>query len=293
MNPFAGTRETDLDKQIRSVFQGSGIQVEIVRTEYRGHAEVLAAEAADRGAGLVVAVGGDGTVNEVGRGLLFRDSALGLIPLGSGNAFARALGVPTDPVAACRALLDAEVRLLDAGQIGERVFLSTAGIGLDADVAWRFDHRPGKRRGVLPYIFLTVQAYCSYRPEAVQVVIDSGETLVAHPLVLTVANTGEYGNGAVIAPGAQPDDGMLDLCLVENAGLGKVLRMAWAMFFGRIDRIPGVRMVRGDRFKIVRSGPGKVQVDGEAIMGGAELEVVVLPGAVRMAVPRREAWVQK
>lgn len=283
VNPSAGTRRMDLESLVREVFGGSGVGFEVVRTEYRGHARALAAEAADSGADLVVAVGGDGTVHEVGRGLLFRETALGLIPLGSGNAFARALGVPKDPPSACRALLDAEVRCLDVGKIGETVFLSTAGVGLDAEVAWRFNHRPGRRRGMAPYVLLTAQMFFSYRPESVRIFLESGEAFEARPLVLCVANTGQYGNGAVIAPLARADDGALDLCVVEHMGLVRASRAARAMFCGRIDRVPGVRLIRGKRFRIVREVPGKVQVDGEALEGEAELEVNVLPGALRVA----------
>ena len=285
VNPVSGGRRGDIVEVIQRVLGGTGIDFEIVSTTHRGHAAILAREAAEDGVELVVAVGGDGTVNEVGRGLIGTNAVLGLLPIGSGNAFARALGVPINPGRACRALLDAEVRCIDAGRICDRYFFSTAGIALDAEVCWRYDRRPVSRRGFLPYVWLTAHSFLSYTPEDVTFTLDDDRTIRTRPVVATIANTAEYGDRAVIAPSARPDDGLLDLCVIEDVSLFRGFLHAPRLFTGTIDRMPGVRMYRSRTFGIVRPGPGRLQVDGESLEGEAALHVEVVPEAVRIAVP--------
>jgi YegS/Rv2252/BmrU family lipid kinase len=245
----------------------------------------LARDAAEDGVELVVAVGGDGTVNEVGRGLIGTDAVLGLLPIGSGNAFARALHVPINPGRACRALLEPQIRRIDVGRISNRYFFSTAGIGLDAEVCWRYDRRPGSRRGLLPYVWLTVHSFLTYEPEDVAFTLDDNRTIRTRPVVATIANTAEYGDRAVIAPSARPDDGLLDLCIIEDVGLFRGFLHGPRLFTGTIDRMPGVRIHRSRTFRIVRPAPGRIQVDGESAEAGATLHVEVVPEAVRIAVP--------
>ncbi len=282
-NPLAGNRRGDVEAVIRGVLSGTGIVFETVCTAYRGHGTVLAREAADEGVGLVVAVGGDGTLNEVGRGLVERETALGLLPLGSGNALARALGISLDPAQACRALLQADVRPMDVGRIGDKIFFSTAGVGLDAEVCWRYNNRSG-RRGLLPYVALSVAAFWSYTPKEVEVILDGGATVRTRPAILTVANTAQYGNGVIIAPGARPDDGLLDLCVIEDVGPLRALGHIPRLFTGTVDRMSGVRLFQTRALRIVQPAPGPLQVDGEAVAGDATLDVEALPGAIRFAM---------
>ncbi len=287
VNPSAGSRRGDVAAMIREVMNGTGVGVEVIQTEYQGHGIELAREAADEGIECVVAVGGDGTANEVGRGLLEGQTALGLVPFGSGNGLARSLGIPLNPVKACKSLLQADVRPMDAGRIGEAVFFSTAGVGLDAEVSWRYNRRPKGRRGFLPYVVLTVDAFRAYKREEVRVTLEEGTELRVRPLILTVANAPQYGNGVIIAPQARPDDGVLDLCIIEGVGFWRMLWHARRLFTGTIDRMPGTQFIRTQGVRIVRAGPGRFQVDGEAMMGEATLEVKVVPEAIRMALPGR------
>ena len=287
VNPAAGPRQRDIESVIRDASHGTGVAFEVAHTAYPGHATELARAAAGEGVECVVAVGGDGTVNEVGSGLVGTETALGIVPIGSGNALARGLGVPLDPNRACSALMDAQIRPMDAGQIGDRYFFSTAGVGLDAEVSWRYNRRQGGRRGFLPYVVFTLGAFWSYRPEAVQLTLADGTDLQAHPIILTVANTSQFGNGATIAPGARPDDGLLDLCIIENAGLLRMLWHAPRLFTGTIYRMPGARFFQTTAVHIHRSGPGHLQLDGEAMESNATLDVKIVPQAIRIALPNR------
>ena len=283
VNPSAGRRKGDIGALIRETLDRSGVDFEVLWTQRRGHAAALAREAAGEGCGLVVAAGGDGTVHEVATGLVETETALGILPCGSWNGLARELKVPLDLRRACRLFLGARVRRIDAGQIGERRFFATAGVGLDARVAARFEG--SVRRGMLPYVLLTAQTFFTHVPEEILLTLDAGPPMKVRPFMLTLANAAQYGGGAVIAPDAQPDDGLLDICLMEDVSLFRAVVHARRLFTGTIHRMPGVRMFRAAAVEIVRPAPGPFQMDGEALDGEAVLKMSVAPGALRVAVP--------
>ena len=285
VNPSAGNRRGDPEATIRKVLHGTGVVFEVFQTEYKGHGTELAQKAADEGVDLVVAVGGDGTINEVGRGLLGRETTLGLLPLGSGNALARALGISLNLEQACSALLQAVVRQMDVGKIGDAIFFSTAGVGLDAEVSWRFNRRPKGPRGFIPYAILTLGAFWEYKPEEVRITLEEGAQLKISPTILTIANTSQFGNGAIISPGARPDDGLLDLCIIGGTGILRTLWHIRRLFTGTIDQMPGTNFFRTRGLRIVRPGPGRFQVDGESMTGATTLDVTVVPKAIRIALP--------
>ena len=285
VNPRAVKRYGDVEKIIQGVLNGNGLNCDFIRTEARGHGTDLARQAADEGIDLVVAVGGDGTLNEVGRSLIGRETILGLLPCGSGNGFARAMGIPLDLRQACHGLLNAEVRLLDVGKIGGRIFFSNAGVGMDAEVSRLYADRPRGRYGFLTFVFLAISTFRRYTPGEIRIELDEGCNLRVSPMTATVANTSQYGYGATIAPEARPDDGLLNLCIIENPGLFRLILHAWRLFNGTIERMPGVRMFQTNDIRITRTEPGLFQVDGEGVSGEAVLEVAVMPGAIRIALP--------
>jgi diacylglycerol kinase (ATP) len=287
INPNSGTGGKPVKDILSREMDRAGRRFEMFHTEYGGHGEVLAREAAVGGCGTVVAVGGDGTLNEVARGVVGTGAALGLLPCGSGNAFARYAGIPLKLDQACRVLLDSKPRPLDVGSAGDEIFLSSAGFGIDAEVCRRFNARDGGRRGTLPYVVISIDAFRSYRPERVIVEMDAGRSVVCNPYIVTVANISQYGNGAVIAPEARPDDGILDVCVIEDVTLWRGLWNTRRLFNGTIDQMPGVRMFRSKRVKIRRERPGWLQVDGEARAGEEVVEVEVVPGAISMVMPER------
>lgn len=283
VNPSAGRRKGDIGALVRETLDRSGVDFEVLWTQRRGHAETLAREAAGEGFGLVVAAGGDGTVHEAAAGLEGTGTALGILPCGSGNGLARALGIPLDLRRACRLLLNARVRRIDAGRINGRSFFATAGVGIDAEVAARFE--TSRRRGMLPYVLLTAQTFFTYLPGEMELSLDGGAPLKINPFLLALANTPQYGGGAVIAPNARTDDGLLDICLMEGITPFRAVVHAHRLFTGSIHRMPGVRLFRVATAEIVRSAPGPLQMDGEALGGESVLKVGVAPGALRVAVP--------
>jgi YegS/Rv2252/BmrU family lipid kinase len=261
-----------------------GATGEILLTQRAGHAHDLALEAAASGADLVIAWGGDGTINEVGRALVQRGAggsptpALGIIPGGSGNGLARALGIPFDPAQAIEHVLDARPRRVDAGELGDRLFFNVAGIGLDAHVAALVSTRV-HHRGLLPYLKAITGDLLRYDPVAYSIEADNRATQ-PRALVLAFANSKQWGFGAQIAPGANLEDGLLDFIVVEDRGLlGNMMRVP-SLFLGRIDRQRGIE-TRQIREVTIRSREAMVfHVDGEAVQGSDTLVARVHPGAL-------------
>lgn len=287
MNPKAGVRH-NIHIRVVAACEKLGIDFTLELTQYPGHATELAKDALLGDFDLVVAIGGDGTINEVGRALVGRDMPMGVVPSGSGNAFARALGLSFDPAQACKAFAQPEIRKLDVGRVDGTVFFSTAGLGIDAEVVRGYAARTG-RRGLLPYVFLTVQALKTFRPEPMFLVLDSGKAIERCPFLIAVANTSQYGSGITIAPGAVPDDGLLDVCVVTHPGCIRLALNAHRLFTGTFDRMPGVEMFRAKKVCIKRQTEGWFQFDGEAQKGAKTHEFEILPGALKLALPKRAA----
>jgi YegS/Rv2252/BmrU family lipid kinase len=257
---------------------------EIHVTRHRGHAFELAQAATAGGATLVVAWGGDGTMNEVGRALAFGAVPLGLIPGGSGNGLARALGISDDPAVALRTALRGAERGLDVGELGGRLFFNLAGIGLDAEVAARFNARGARRRGGrLAYVALTARELFSYRAPRCEIRLPD-ERWPARVLLAVCANGPEYGGGAAIAPHAVPDDGWLDLVVVEARSPLAALWSARRLFTGAVLGVAGVRTRRIRAVEIAAEAPLPFHVDGEPVAGESTLDARLHPGALRVRV---------
>jgi YegS/Rv2252/BmrU family lipid kinase len=279
--PEAGRARAALAEAVLAA-EGSAGPVAV--TACPGHAAELAREAVGRGAGLVVAWGGDGTVNEVASVLAFGPASLGIVPAGSGNGLARDLGLPRRPAQALRVALRGRERRIDVGELGGRRFVNTAGIGLDVEVAARFNARARGRRGLLPYLLLTTRALWRYQPVAYTIEAD-GERLETRALLIACGNARQYGGGAMITPAARVDDGLLDLVVVEARSPWASLWHARRLFTGTLGRAPGVRMRRYTTLTVSAAEPLRFHVDGEPVAGGPRLAGCVHPGALRIRVP--------
>jgi YegS/Rv2252/BmrU family lipid kinase len=233
---------------------------------------------------LVCAWGGDGTVNEVARALAGTGTALGVVPAGSGNGLARELGLPWDPVQALGVALGRRERVLDVGDVEGRLFVNVAGIGLDAEVAARFNARRGGRRGLGPYVWMGARELLRYRAREYTIRVGD-ETWREEAIAVVCANGRQYGGGAVVAPTARPDDAQLDLVVVGPRPPLVALRDALHLFRGTLDRAPGVRTARAQEIEITASGPILFHVDGEAVTGGPVVTVRVRPAVLRVRVP--------
>jgi YegS/Rv2252/BmrU family lipid kinase len=280
--PDTGRRRAEL---ATAVLAGAGVAAEVHVTDAPGHAFDLARDAVGRGATLIFAWGGDGTVNEVGRALAFGPAALAVVPAGSGNGLARELGVPRDPAAALRAGLEGTERRIDAGELGERLFFNVAGIGFDARVAARFNARALGRRGPIPYFLIGIQEVFRYRPAEYRLSVD-GETSSCRALLLVCANSRRYGGDVLIAPRARLDDGRLDLVVVAPRAPLRTLWDARRILTGTIGQARGIDMRSFTRLEVSATEPLAFHVDGEPVAGGPTLAARIHPGALRVRAGR-------
>lgn len=283
INPISGINRNPrkIVKWIHEVFQSSQIEYEIVYTRKAGDGISLAKEAIERKFSLVAVVGGDGTINEVGRGLCHSDVALGVIPAGSGNGFARNFKIPLDQLKAIQMLLSPKIISIDAGRINDHLFFNVAGFGLDSFISQNFEEFGV--RGPLPYFLMGTKAFLMYRAEPVKLTIDEKQIELT-PLVVSIANAPEYGNGAIIAPSARPDDGLLDLSILEYLPMWKVVPNVYRLFNGTIDKMKNFRSFKIKHLKIERTSDGIIQTDGNPHMEKSILEVEILPRALRVVV---------
>lgn len=284
INPISGVnrRPARIIEWIDRYWGESGIEYEILKTGHRGHGTELARAAASQGCDMVVAAGGDGTINEVGRGLTGTPTALGIIPAGSGNGFARNLGIPLSQKAAIRLLRAPRIVPIDIGKINDRYFFNVAGSGLDAKVSVAFDAFP--RRGLLPYVYLSFREYFRFKAEPVNIQLPD-RRIRRSPILLTFANLPEFGNNAVIAPGARADDGLLDVCILNPVSLWKLLLNLPRIVSGRIDELAEMEIYQVQRAVITREHSSPIHTDGDPHVEGSTLWVEVVRDGLRVALP--------
>jgi len=284
INPIAGGGSlgaADANARLaQAIADGFSVSAEVFVTERAGHARELAKAAAGRGAQLVMAWGGDGTINEVASALVGSDVALGIVPAGSGNGLARELGIDARPRRAIADALRATPRTIDVGDVDGRYFVNTAGVGFDAHVASRF--ASARRRGFFGYANITARALTSYVPLSYRITI-GGATQEVRAVLVTLANSAQFGNGALIAPGARVDDGELDLVVIEERSRFRTICALPRLFNGTVNRINGCRITRLQEVTIEADAPLTYHVDGEPVLGGSTLRARVHAGALRVA----------
>lgn len=286
INPVsgAGADPAVADRRIAAIGDEArrrGLSAEIHLTKSAGHARELAAASAAANVDLVIVWGGDGTVNEAGGALMRSSTTLALIPAGSGNGLAAALGTPHDPHAALALAFDGATRTIDAGIMADRPFFNIAGIGFDARVARLFNERGAGRRGGWPYIMIGVREGWTYQGLEYSVDFD-GERRRVRALLIAFANGREYGMGACIAPLAELDDGLLDATLVEYLPMLARFWDARHLAMGTAHRAKSVTTKRVMRAIIETDGPMEFHVDGEVAVQQNRIEVQIVPGALKV-----------
>lgn len=283
VNPKSGTQGKEhILKWIDERLDHTRFTSDVVYTKYAGHAVEIAAQKVKENVWCVVAIGGDGTINEIARSLVHTPVALGIIPCGSGNGLARHLQIPMDPRRAIDVLNDGQALTVDYGKINDIPFFCTCGVGFDAFVSLKFS-QAGKR-GPLTYLEKTLIESLKYRPETYEVEID-GSTTHYKAFLIACGNASQYGNNAYIAPQATLDDGLLDVTIVEPFTMLDVPAMAFQLFNKTIDQNSRIKTLRCRKLHIHRSKPGVAHFDGDPIMMGQDIEVCVLPKELHVIVP--------
>lgn len=282
INPVSGRGRTppgDKAALARRTGETLGIDVSVELTQHAGHGRELARAFVEAGVDTVVAWGGDGTISEVAGAVAGTPASLGIVAAGSGDGFALTVGVASDPSEALRTAFTAPVRALDVGDANGRPFLNLAGIGYDARVARRFNRLT--RRGGLPYLLIGMHEGLSYRGRAYRVHLD-GDPADHRAFMMVFANGRQYGNNAVIAPGARFDDGLLDATIVDTRPFLTQVWRARRLFIGHAKALPGI-VRRAIRHAVVESDePIEMHLDGECVEEATRVEIRVRPGALRL-----------
>ncbi len=286
VNPISGTNSKEnVPMWVNNILDSSRFDIQIKFTEYAGHATELARDAVRSHCDYVISVGGDGTCNEIAKELIHTDTALGIIPVGSGNGLARHLGIPLNPIRALNILNDATVDTIDYCKANEYVFFCTCGVGFDAWVSKKFAE--DKHRGKITYIKKAVEEYLNYKNEVYRIETPDG---VIHEKAFVVAcgNASQYGNNAYIAPRASLHDGKIDVTVMFPVTPIDVLPVVVQLFTKLISVSPNAKTFETERLSITRERSGVMHLDGEPIEMPKRIDISCVKGGLRVLVPRVE-----
>jgi len=251
-------------------------------TEYAGHAAELAEEAANNNFDIIVAVGGDGTINEVASKVQQFKKILGIIPFGSGNGLARFLKIPLNPGNAVRVINSLNVIDIDTGLFNGKGFFNMAGMGFDAYISAVFAE--DKSRGLTGYLKLGLKEVLKYKAQTYDLVID-GKQYTFKAFVISIANSSQYGNNAHISPSASVTDGLLDICIVKEFSMIKLPVLAYEMLTATVHRSKIVEIIKGREVLIKRRDEGAIHIDGEPLFMGKDLNISIVPLSLHVIIP--------
>ncbi|MCS7005491.1 MAG: diacylglycerol kinase family lipid kinase [Cytophagales bacterium] len=261
VNPVSGTiQKKQIVEKIKRWLHK--VPFEIIFTQYPGHATQIAQRAVEKKISKIVAVGGDGTVNEVARALIHSSSTLGILPVGSGNGLARHLKIPMKLQGALNLILHGKPVSIDVGYVNERPFFCTSGLGFDALVSYYFDKATS--RGLLNYAKITVREYLKAKETTFQV-HENGVTYTLEALMLTFANASQYGNNVYISPKANISDGFLDFCCFKKANFWQIPSVVWDTVNKTIHQNPLLRIQQVKQVSVETPKETFVHIDGDYI----------------------------
>ena len=280
INPISGgKKKTAFNKKVLEVLDLQKFHPTFKQTAGPNHAYEIGKQAIADGYDAVVAVGGDGTINELGSALVGSDIPLGIIPEGSGNGLALYLGIPLNETAALRRINRFDVQEVDSGVINGHPFFNIAGLGFDASVSDKFAN--DQMRGPVGYLRTVVNVLGSYKPCRYHLTIDGAE-YDREAFMISVANSPQYGNNAYIAPNASVNDGILDVCIVNKFPLYTLPMMVYHLFNRSVDQSEYVEIIPGKEISIQRTDNGPVHVDGEPLNIEGNLHIQVQPASLKI-----------
>jgi len=284
VNPFSGVgRKKAIEKHLANKLNHDLFDYEIKYTERPHHATELCHTALQENVDLIVAVGGDGTVNEIARLLIGKENILGIIPSGSGNGLARHLHIPLETDRAIRVLNGMKVKKIDAVEANDQFFFSIAGVGFDAFVAKKFAGQ--KRRGFMKYAQIATEEYPGFKPKKFTLTID-GKKLSRTALFISFANSDQFGYNTSISPDAKIDDGLIDICIMKKVPLWQTIFLAPLFLLRLINKSPFIEIIRAREVDI-KQKKNYLNLDGEAVKVKKKLHIKVLPNALNIIIPEK------
>jgi len=285
VNPKAGISPKSkfvIELLTGNIIPSSKFISEVVFTEYAGHGKILAKNAVAGKADIIVAVGGDGTVNEIACSLVDTNIPMGILPSGSGNGLARCLGISMTNALALRTIIKGKTKLMDVAMVNNLLFTSIAGIGFDAHVAQKF--ADSGIRGLFSYMRIILTEFRSYKPLNYSLSID-GQTIEKEALMITFANSNQFGFHTRIAPDAKVDDGFLDICIVRKMPASKLFNIGYRTLTGTLGKTGYAEYYRGNNIMINNSCENVMNIDGEPKNVSGNVQITVKPLALRVIVP--------
>lgn len=280
VNPHSGTHGKDeIPRIIAKSLDLDRFDYEIRFTDYVGHAAEMARQYADSNVDIVVAVGGDGTVNEVARSIVHTQTALGIVPCGSGNGLARHLGIPLDIRKSIAIINKCNIEALDYGIINSLPFFCTCGMGFDAFISQKFAE--AGKRGPITYVENILREGLKYKPEVYEIEDDTKSTKYK-AFLITCANASQYGNNAYIAPKASMSDGLMDVTIMEPFTAFDAPQISIDMFNKTLDKNSKIKTFKAKRIHIHRSQPGAIHYDGDPMMTGTDIDVHIEERGIRI-----------
>lgn len=280
VNPVSGGKSKEkLITKLKSLIDKNAISAEVYQTTSRADTIVKASEGVRKKYHSVVAVGGDGTINDIASQLVGTQTALGIIPMGSGNGLSRELKIPFELEKAFELILKNRIKEVDSGLVNDKPFFNIAGIGFDAHIAGLFEQ--ARSRGLMGYLKLILRSYGSYVPEKYTIQIGA-KTFKQSAFVLAVCNGRQFGNNAWIGPNAKLDDGQLDITLIKTARWFQLPGIVWWMFLQKIDRSAQIDVYRSTEIYVKREKDGLVNIDGEPVSMDINLIFKILPKSLKI-----------
>ncbi|GAA4207885.1 YegS/Rv2252/BmrU family lipid kinase [Pedobacter jeongneungensis] len=283
INPISGGRgKLRIPDFIDKYLDKEKFSPNFVFSEYVGHAGELADEAATKNFDVIIAAGGDGTINEVASKVLKHNKVLGILPLGSGNGLARFLNISKNLRYALSIINNFKIDEIDTAEFNNKCFFNLAGMGFDAHLSSVFSK--DKKRGLSGYVKLGFQEVFNYKPQTYQLNID-GIEYTKKAFAISIANSSQYGNDVYISPNASVKDGLLDVCIIKPFPIIKLPVLGYVMLRGMAESSDMIEIIKGKNIKIIREKAGAVHVDGEPLQMGTEITAVVNPLSLKVIVP--------
>jgi diacylglycerol kinase (ATP) len=284
INPVSGTGNWKGIEESIEKYLSPSLQPVIQYTKYPGHATILAEDAIDN-CSVIIAVGGDGIVNEVASGMMSSSAGIGIIPAGSGNAVANHFTIPHGQKEAIECINDLHFSTVDTALVNGVPFLAVAGTGFDAEVAAMF--AGSKRRGFFTYLYLSAKKYFTYKPSEYEITVD-GKNYRKKAFVISVANGSQYGNNAFISPEASVKDGLLDVSIIKPFFAVTSPVLLWRLFRRTLHHSPYVEIIRGKNITITKANKKSklcLHYDGEPGGEVDEIKIAVQPKSLRIITP--------
>jgi diacylglycerol kinase (ATP) len=280
VNPISGGRnKSGFEAMVNKNLNLEKFEPTIYYTEKAGHASELTKEALRQNVKKIVAVGGDGTVNEVAKMLTNSDAILGIIPFGSGNGLARHMGISVNPSKAIAQLNTATIKTNDAGVINGMPFFCTSGMGFDAHIGKIFATLKG--RGFMGYVKAVLTEFAKYQAQPYELTMD-GKKITKNAFLITFANASQYGNNAYIAPQSNVADGKLDVCILKPFPVYSMPALAISVFNKTANKSSYMETLEGTSFNVLRTHEGPIHLDGEPFETGKEIKIEIMKACLKI-----------